>query len=233
MKITAALLLSIAAGAAIAQRNIQPDVRFIANNNPGRWKATISYPVFKGDTNVVSFANAELYKTAEYLLEDFLKQARQTRLASGAELEALTTASISYIGTDLISGTMSSYTFTGGAHGMTYYLPYNFGAVGGVPKRLGYSDIFKPGTESVMSDRIMTKLQLVDRAAWVHSGEVKSINAKQLNRFVITPMGVKFLFDPYELGPYSEGRFVIMMEYSEIMDLIDQAGPLRAVLDGR
>jgi hypothetical protein len=46
-------------------------------------------------------------------------------------------------------------------------------------------------------------------------------------------MGVKFLFDPYELGPYSEGRFVIMMEYSEIMDLIDQAGPLRAVLDGR
>lgn len=212
-----------------AQLNIQPEVRFLTDNTKD-WKASIGYPVFKGDTAVVSYANESLLNRAKQLLAEFQDQSKKNLAALGhGGMEAKTDVSISIVGTELISGVMTSYCYVGGAHGMTFSLPYNFALVGGKPKSLKFSDVFRQGTGSTVSDRVMAKLSGVERAAWVQDGQVKAMTADQLNRFVITKVGVKFLFDRYELGPYAAGDFNVTLLYSEIEDVIRTDGPLRLV----
>jgi hypothetical protein len=163
-------------------------------------------------------------------MADFLQQTKANMAALGhGGMEAKTEVSISLIGTQLLSGVMTSYAFVGGAHGMTHFLPYNFAFVEGSPKQLVFGDIFRAGTGAQVSDRVMAKLQGVERATWVAEGEVTAMTAKQLDRFVITKNGVKFLFDAYELGPYVSGSFNVTLLYSEIDDVIKAQGPLRLV----
>ena len=50
-----------------------------------------------------------------------------------------------------------------------------------------------------------------------------------MNRFVITKDGVKFLFDRYELAPYSNGDFNVTLRYSEIEDVLIPNGPTRLI----
>ena len=213
------VLLSIGS-AAFAQLNIQPEIHALNEVAAGKYKASISYPVFKGDTAVVAFANTTLKARAAKLLAAF-KQGAGPRGGN----EALTKASISYYTTQIITGVMTSYTFTGGAHGNTVSLPYNFAIVGGSPKELRFSDVFRAGSQSEVSGRVLKKLSLVDRATYVGSGQVSAMTPEMLNRFVITKEGVKFLFDRYELAPYVNGDFNVTLLFSEIDDVLIPDGP--------
>jgi len=202
----------------------------LTNNKPNEWKASIAFPVFKGDTEVVAFANEALSKRAQSLLADFLRQTKANIAALGhGGMEAKTDASISLIGRQLITGVMTSYAYVGGAHGMTNFLPYNFAMVAGKPKQLTFGDIFRPDAAAQVSERVLAKLVGVERAAWVAEGEVTGMTPIQLDRFVITKDGVKFLFDRYELGPYVAGSFTVTLLYSEIEDVLLPASPIRLV----
>jgi len=224
--VVAALLVC----SALAQLNIQPEIRFLTEKKPNAWTASIAYPVFKGDTAVVALANDTLLKRAHALLADFLSQSKANYMALGhGGMEAKSDVSISLVGTELLSGVMTSYAFVGGAHGMTHSLPFNFALVSGKPKEIRFGDIFKPGVGSAVSQRVFAKLAGVERAAWVQDGQVSQMTPEQLDRFVITRQGVKFLFDRYELGPYSAGDFNVTLLFSEIDDLTDAAGALRFV----
>ena len=215
------LVFIAAAVTGAAQLNIQPEIKYLVEANPSM-PASIAYPLFKGDTPVVEFANLTLKARAERLISEFRKAAKVNGRG-----EAKTTASISFYTTELITGVMTSYAFTGGAHGMTFFLPYNFASVNGKPKELKFVDVFKPGTREQVSDRILAKLAGVERALWVANGQVTRIDASQLDRFVIGKLGVKFMFDRYELGPYSSGDFTVTLLWSEIEDVLLPGGPAK------
>lgn len=223
MRVIGLLVLTSAASACIAQLNIQPEIHAIKEAVPGTYTASISYPVFKGDTPVVDFANNALAERANRLMAEFKKAMPRTRTA--APSEALVSTSISFYTTELITGVMSSYMFTGGAHGNSFSLPYNFAIVNGKPKELKFSDVFRPGTGDTVSQRVLAKLKGVERASFIADGSVSSMTADQLNRFIITKVGVKFLFDHYELGPYISGAFNVTLLFSEIDDVLLPNGP--------
>jgi hypothetical protein len=203
-----------------SQLNIQPEIHAIKVEEPGKFKASIAFPFFKGDTPVVVFANETLNQRAQKLFDEFRKS-----LGPRGGNEALTTASISYYTTQIITGVMTSYSFTGGAHGNTFALPYNFAMVGGVPKELRFADVFKPGTSDEVSMAVLGKLHGLERASYLADGSVSSMTSAQLNRFVITKDGVKFFFNRYELAPYAAGDFNVTLLYSEIEHLVQPSGP--------
>jgi hypothetical protein len=208
---------------AFGQLNIQPEVHFVSESVPNSWSASNAYVVFKGDTPVVELANRTLLARAQNLLAAFKKQFAPGMGSGKGEVK--TDVSISYYTTQLITGLMTSYSYTGGAHGNTRLLPYNFAMVNGAAKELRFSDVFKAGAADEVSQRVMWKLQGVERATSIAEGTVTAMTPEQLNRFTITKNGVKFYFEHYELGPYSAGSFNVTLIFSEIEDLLIPNGP--------
>lgn len=72
-------------------------------------------------------------------------------------------------------------------------------------------------------DESVLRLKIIDglrrqEAAWVEQGEVTRQTEWLLESFVLTPGGVRFLFDPYEVGPYVQGPFEVDIPYDALED---------------
>jgi hypothetical protein len=134
---------------------------------------------------------------------------------------------IAYASKDLVSLIGSTYTYTGGAHGMTSYSSANYQITNGSVKQLGMNDLFKQGTPylSVLSNEIIGLLRQKD-AMWVTTGQVTSFEPKDLSVYSITPKGLTFYFDPYAVGSYAQGAFMVTVPYSVMSGYIREGGPL-------
>lgn len=124
--------------------------------------------------------------------------------------------------------TCDSYEFLGGAHGISAYRVFNFGDTRGKARQLMLSDLFKKGStyRSHVSNLLLAKLKEDDDATKVQAGEVKSFSDAQLNRFQVNSDGLTFLFDHFELAPYSNGRFKVKLTTEELGPDFEMAGVL-------
>ena len=115
-----------------------------------------------------------------------------------------------------------------GAHGMTNRRTYNFGFVAGKPARFGISEAFlrdKP-TRVLLQELLVGRAGQMEGAEWIAEGAVKYLSDAQLNRFWIDRDALVWEFDPYELGPYAVGAFVVRVPKAEVSKLIRSDGPL-------
>jgi hypothetical protein len=71
-------------------------------------------------------------------------------------------------------------------------------------------------TLPIQSDAVIAKLKQKESATEVTSGQITKLTPEQRERFVATPEGLMFLFDPYEVGPYVAGRFQIRLTAQEL-----------------
>ena len=71
--------------------------------------------------------------------------------------------------------------------------------------------------ESSLRPEVIDELRQQE-AAWVEQGEVTRQTEWLLESFVLTPGGVRFLFDPYEVGPYVQGPFEVEIPYGSLVD---------------
>ncbi|MEX2543054.1 MAG: DUF3298 domain-containing protein [Trueperaceae bacterium] len=69
--------------------------------------------------------------------------------------------------------------------------------------------------ESSLRLDVVDELRLQE-AVWVEQGEVTHQTEWLLDTFVLTPGGVRFLFDPYDVGPYAQGPFEVDIPYGEL-----------------
>jgi hypothetical protein len=133
---------------------------------------------------------------------------------------------------EIMSLAYSEDIFTGGAHpnNITYYA--NLTHYG---RRLELSDLLKKDYWPVLNniaDSIFRKVNNIPRVHnlqldgyWFEDGKF------HLNEnFYISPAGLTFLFNPYEIGPYSMGSTKLTIPYSKIKNYILKDGPLRVVL---
>ena len=123
-----------------------------------------------------------------------------------------------YVTPKLASITIMREGYTGGAHGYGFTDTRNFGLVNGKPKKLTLEDFFdptfKPGP--YVSKLIVAKLKKEEGADWVHNGEFKKVEPKQLQRFSASPNGLTWYFNAYEVGPYAAGDFEVKLSVAEL-----------------
>lgn len=201
------------------------------------WKATAgrvaiegeaAYPVFLLEDRPAAKALADLFsgdlasryavfeEDARDIAADFPEEAGPRAFVFDAS-----DYSIEYFSPRVISVAYEVFTDTGGAHPNHFSRVFNLsiGADGSI-SRLELSNLFKAGAEygPELSKRIIADLRRQE-AQWVLDGEVKELSPEELSGFVLTPRGLRFLFDPYAVGPYVQGSFIVDIPYKDLPGL--------------
>lgn len=198
----------------------------LKTSRPGQYEVETRYPRFRDRTPLIRLANRTIEQWAKKGHAGFIQEAKnafKALEAGGSEPLAPYSHEVDYKLTyyyapRLISVRFDSMEYRGGAHPISYYSVLNFGEIDGKAKRLTLGDFFRPGSgyRQMVSDAVIEKLKKKEGTDFVASGEVKSLNTEQLNRFSISRDGLTFLLNHYEAGPYSSGRFEIKLTPSEL-----------------
>lgn len=123
---------------------------------------------------------------------------------------------------NLVTLQLSGYNFMGGAHGNSITSFINWNTATTTPVQL--SDILTDGYEkplNAIAEKIFRKQeQLSDtvslKANYFFTNGRFSLN----NNFLITPTGIRFLYNQYEIKPYAAGQTNLVVPYSQIKSLL-------------
>lgn len=123
----------------------------------------------------------------------------------------------------LVSVSIFTYAFTGGAHGMTVTQNMVFDATTG--KQLGLTDFFAPGFESALDKLIERRYRQMRSLSENEplNGEkgVLFENAIHHNEnFAVTGSGIRFLYNQYEIAPYAAGQITIDLSFDDLKGLL-------------
>lgn len=230
-----ASVLLFLAPALLANAQVKLTYRKLAASKKGEYTASVTYPEFEGG-GVASFASTSWKANATSGFRKFLRDARQLR-AEGRKGKIKTgeyyydgKATITALTIGLVSGYMRMDSYTGGAHGMQWYEPLNIGMVRGKRAVIKLRDLLRAGVDpmNTISPVVIKKL-MAKKAAWVKEGTVKALTRAQLDSFVISSTGLRFLFEPYAMGSYAEGPYEIQLTWADLNDWIDPNGPILAL----
>lgn len=188
------------------------------------WDVKIVYPQFFGRSRLLNFANTRLKSEASQGFTEYLKQTRKDL----AETDFKPLAPYNYEQLPqlhfyrparLVSTAIDFYQYNGGAHGLGGTLARNFGMEKGKPKDLVLGDFFTSKNYSKrVQNLIFAKLRAnkAQEPTWLLDGSVKFLNAAQLNNFTVSPKGLTWFFNPYEIGPYALGQYVVTLSPREL-----------------
>lgn len=192
-------------------------------------EAKWSYPLLISKNEVIQNISTKLKDRMKPQIEEYQKDAKEGFISDLITSTWLFTYdySIEYYSDKLISFTGLVYSYTGGAHGNTYFVSSNYSIKDEDSKLLKLSDLFKKETNyvKVISDLIIKDLKK-QKAGWVVDGEITSLKEDEIGPFALSPRGIQFAFAPYAVGPYSDGAFFVTISYNQLKEIIDPQGPL-------
>jgi hypothetical protein len=202
-------------------------------NAKEKYEAAFMYPSFVTGTKSGREISDRLATGAASEKNKFMDQAEEffkSQESAGGWQEDYS-YSIQYYSPELISLSGEVFSYTGGAHGNTFYISSNYWIKEDKALLLSLPDLFLPKSNyiKVISDFCMRDLRKQE-AGWVLNGELKELKSEDLKAFVISPGGVTFAFAPYVAGPYVEGPYFVTVGYSELKGVVKPDGPLRQFL---
>ncbi|WP_224484164.1 DUF3298 and DUF4163 domain-containing protein [Robertkochia aurantiaca] len=130
--------------------------------------------------------------------------------------------SVCYQNSDILAICMNTYFYTGGAHGIsnTYYLFFDK-ATG---DRMKAEQLFKDHKEfeKLAEQKFRAHYKIAPDAPLNKSGFMFNNDRFHLPETIgINGNGLKLIYNPYEVAPYSEGQIVIDIPFAETGDLLN------------
>lgn len=208
--------------------------------------ALIKYPEFSGDNalnDTVAAHLANLFSVTENGAISSLQDAAKALVASyennqkklaAAHIHYSLNSQASVIRQDstLITLELSGYEFKGGAHGLTLTRFINWDTR--QHKNLQLNDVFVEGYEpklNAIAEKVFRKEELLSDSAslsqdYFFKGGKFSLN----NNFSFTPLGIRFLYNVYEIKPYAAGQTSIEIPYNQLKKLLRPGTPLAIYL---
>jgi len=183
------------------------------------WK--LEYPQISGLENkkVEKSINKELSKTVKDFKKGLLEEAKKEYKEaekSGVpfrQFEAQTVYSVHYSDCKVLSLTMDLYQYTGGAHGFTTRLAFNYNLETG--KKLGYKDVLKdcPSYRDIIVNEIIRQIE-ADPDIYFPDAIDKLKGFTDEQPFYITKDGIVVYYGLYEIAPYASGIREFLIPYS-------------------
>jgi hypothetical protein len=189
-----------------------------------RWEIEAAYPELrlKGDkieegvsrlakTRVMGQVNEFKKEMSGFTAED------RKNLPRGVNYELSISYNIEYLGDDFVSINFGRSEYTGGAHPNHLSFTINYDLTS--EKELKLTDLFKENTNflDIISknsiEQISEKQDEFKDIDWIREGAGPKINNFQ--SWNITRKGLKFSFDPYQVGPYAIGGFETIVPYQK------------------
>lgn len=116
----------------------------------------------------------------------------------------------------------NSYTFQGGAHGGSYTFFINWDTR--ADKNLALDDIlvngYKPKLTEIADTIFRQQEKLSDTSSLAKDYFFKDNKFKLNRNFSITPLGLRFVYNIYEIKPYAAGRTELLIPYDKIRFLL-------------
>lgn len=195
----------------------------------------VKYPEFNGQKTLNDSVTRKLTSlfamdgkpdsSIELMGKNFLKaytDFRKTDPRSAMYFTLDSYAKIQMQDSSLVTLQVGGYSFQGGAHGAsaTFFINWDTKANKSItPKDLltdGYHDKLKAIAESIF--RKDEKLQ--DTSSLARDYFFKDNQFALNDNFVITPLGLKFVYNQYEIKPYAAGITELFIPYPQIKSLL-------------
>lgn len=208
------LALTLLCATATAESPVPLSYRTRVERRIGFFSAKVRYPDFSGDTPLGMAAQNAVKREVDRIFGTFVKAAKEMgseRPTAPWELDVTTETTLNDSG--LVSLFLSAYDYSGGAHPNRFYVPITLGLKGGRPTRLTAAEMFAGGKSAV--DALVLPELLKRGAQNVASGEMKTLG-KLADQFVVTPSGITWLFQPYDVGPYAQGEFNVNLLWKRL-----------------
>lgn len=123
---------------------------------------------------------------------------------------------------NMLSYVADTYSFAGGAHGFSQTLIRNFDASTG--KRITLTDIFVPGFEQRLCDKIVErmckKFDAEDIEGLREQVIFEGIDPYPTDNFVLGKDEITFIYVEDEIAPHAVGEISIAIPYSDLEDLL-------------
>lgn len=177
------------------------------------------FNLFWDDTTLE--ADTDLQKYASQFVSVY-EQSKNDPAVKGKIFAVKSSAKIVRQDSSLITLEIGGYMYQGGAHGSTITYLYNWDTKANKVIRL--DDLFAPGYHdklTAIADTIFRKDEkLSDTASLADSYFFKNNTFALNNNFLITPVGVRFLYNQYEIKPYAAGQTELLIPYTKIKSLL-------------
>ena len=112
--------------------------------------------------------------------------------------------------------------YEGGAHGIKQQLVMNFNAKTG--ERMTLKDVFVPGFEVRLSELLLDKLMELTGVNSIEELRAKNylyaMDMYPSDNFILGDDEITFIYNMYEIAPYSVGKTEISLSYSDVEDLL-------------
>jgi len=143
---------------------------------------------------------------------------------------------IDYRSADMLSLIFGAfYEWEGAAHPQHHNFSYNYDLKH--DREIKLADLFVPGSNhlgvisKLCARDIAREKQKNGMSDFSDDGEASAYDAlKEDPTFYLTEKRLVFIFDPYQVGSYAEGYYVVAIPYSQLMKIINTEGPLASFI---
>jgi hypothetical protein len=186
--------------------------------------AKIKYPVFIGQKLLNDTISHHLLtqfgivikpdNNLDQLADDFLKSGRDFRLNTNTEVIREDSS--------ILIMELSGYKFLGEgrAYTLTNFINWNTKTGKKIELKDIFTDGYANGLNSIAEKIFRKQERLSDSAAlkpnYLFAGGKFELN----NNFLITPIGIRFLYNQYEIKPYPADETNLLIPYSDILSLL-------------
>jgi hypothetical protein len=221
--------------AAILAHSFAPPPRVLRDGVKGKWSASFELVEIKGGSSLTRFAQKDYWAAETARFNRFVKDTKSDFRENKGDfgLSPWTYeggGSVVFNKKNVVSISAGCYTYMGGAHGLGVTRTYNYGLVGGKPKRLSLWDIVRKEGRQEVRLLLLGKAAANPNTDWIQDGMFNDFDEEQLNRFWISADGLTFEFDPYELGSYASGAFSFKVTFKELKPVLREKNPLSGLL---
>ncbi len=122
------------------------------------------------------------------------------------------------------------YVYTGGAHGLTNRLYYNYDMSNG--KLLTETDLFTGNYKSVLTDLLIEHIKNDNNGAEEDFENTYWTEYIIPNgNFYITTESINYVFNPYEIAPYAFGITEVTIPFNQLGDILKKDSPINYLLN--
>lgn len=141
--------------------------------------------------------------------------------------------SLLYFDENIISYSYEHYAYLGGAHGNSRQQIFNFDMQDA--SVFSEKDVFIDNYSELLSDLI--KEQIVANKAEIESvADLSDFNyyekeIKPNNNFIVDNEGITYVYNPYDIAPYSMGQTAVFLSYEVLKPILRKDSPINKIIN--
>ena len=211
-------LFNINSNVDIIEKKLEEDTRFI--------KVEILYPNIEGNNKKIQKNIDKLNNKIKSDIDTWIKDLKDLSVKSEHEsdlynvpfrqFQIFSTYKVALNKENILSIPVEQYQDTGGAHGLTTKISYNFDLNTGTTLKL--KDLFKNNYNYKEAINNEIKKQISEKSALYFDDGKSFKGIKENQDFYITEDGIVVYFQLYEIAPYSSGIREFKIPFSLVKD---------------